>query len=496
MTLNVPRELQSRLPSKSGTPVKRLQKSTGTDSLALAKKRFPAIMADLQKRLAVASDLLHESEDDRLRRQLGILYLQTADNPQRSQASQAKAFQAINEIQENILQAKPSREQIDNYMEGVTNDFKELLVEMARNNAAQAGIALDNDQATAYAAASKRAILEGRTNADSVFTSGLLHQETELGQRLRAEAAKPLPSTLEQALDLKRSDLGERTLSNYTTQIAAWEEHIKASTLASVTPSSLNSFIRWLVLPVAKGGRGMGKDSANNYGLKIRSLIKAHNQHCKQDNQRMAIPDFDLMQHSETEKRQKVLKDRERAASDKTCRAMQRGMIEIYPELELLIPLYRLAGLRNTEAPFLKWEHIGKDRSGTWMIDLLWSKTADGIRLIPINNKLQSILLPRRGDPDSYVLPSQIHDVKNIKDWIGNRIRNVAKHLKINGASNAHSYRHAFCGDLSYHCTEEVKQKLMGHKGNLTSHYTSEKMKALATAVEFIGTDIDFRFNE
>ena len=72
----------------------------------------------------------------------------------------------------------------------------------------------------------------------------------------------------------------------------------------------------------------------------------------------------------------------------------------------------------------------------------------------------------------------------------------MAKHLKVNGAANAPSYRHAFGGDLSYHCTEEIKQKLMGHKGNLTSHYTSEKMKALATAVEFIGTDIDFRFNE
>ena len=72
----------------------------------------------------------------------------------------------------------------------------------------------------------------------------------------------------------------------------------------------------------------------------------------------------------------------------------------------------------------------------------------------------------------------------------------MAKHLKVNGAANAPSYRHAFGGDLSYHCTEEIKQKLMGHKGNLTSHYTSEKMKALATAVEFIGTDIDFRFDE
>ena len=492
MTLNVPRDLQSRLPSKKGTPVKRLQQSTGTDSLALAKKRFPQIMADLQKRLAAASELLHESQDDRLRRQLGTLYLQTADNPQRSQASQAKAFKTIHESLQNLLQAKPSQDQIDNYLEGVTNDMKELLVEQARNRAAQAGIALDNDQAVAYAAASKTAILEGRTNADSVFTSGLLHQETELGQRLRAEAAKPLPVTLEQALDLKRPDLGERTLSNYATQIAAWEEHINASTLSSLSSSTLNSFIRWLASPIAKGGRGMGKDSANNYGLKIRSLIKVHNQHCKHDNQRMALPGIDLMQHSETEKRQKVLKDRERAASDKTCMAMQKGMIEIYPELELLIPLYRLAGLRNTEAPFLKWEHIRKDPSGTWIIDLLWSKTADGIRLIPVNKKLQSILLPRRDNPDSYVLPSQIHDIKNIKDWIGDRIRNVAKHQKVEDAANAHSYRHAFGGDLSYHCTEEIKQKLMGHKGNLTSHYTREKIKALAEAVEYVGTEINF----
>jgi integrase len=365
-------------------------------------------------------------------------------------------------------------------------------VEQARNHAAQAGIALEDDQTGAYTANAKEVILEGRVNANSVLKSGLLHQETELGQRLRAMTSKPLPVTLKQALDLKSSDLGERTLNNYKTQIEAWEEHAKAVTLSSLTPSSLNSFIRWLASPVATGGRGMGKDSANNYGLKIRSLIKIHNQHCKLDNQRISFPGIDLLQHSEKEKRQKVLKDRERAASDETCMAMQRGMIELYPDLELLIPLYRLSGLRNTEAPFLKWKHIYKERSGTWVIDLLWSKTADGIRLIPINKKLQLILLSRRSDSDSFVLPERIHGVKNIKDWIGDRIRNVAKHLELKGAANAHSYRHAFGGDLSYHCTEEVKQKLMGHKGNLTSHYTSEKMKSLAEAVEHVGTDINF----
>ena len=71
----------------------------------------------------------------------------------------------------------------------------------------------------------------------------------------------------------------------------------------------------------------------------------------------------------------------------------------------------------------------------------------------------------------------------------------MAKHLELKGAANAHSYRHAFGGDLSYHCTEEVKQKLMGHKGNLTSHYTSEKIKSLAEAVEYVGADINFSFD-
>ncbi len=62
-------------------------------------------------------------------------------------------------------------------------------------------------------------------------------------------------------------------------------------------------------------------------------------------------------------------------------------------------------------------------------------------------------------------------------------------------SSGIYSSAYLFRGDLSYHCTEEVKQKLMGHKGNLTSHYTSEKIKSLAEAVEHLGADINFSFD-
>ena len=82
MTLNVPKELQTRLPSRTGKPTKRLQQSTGTDSLALARKRFPRIMADLQRRLLQASAANPESPDERMRfinslKELGLKNAQT-----------------------------------------------------------------------------------------------------------------------------------------------------------------------------------------------------------------------------------------------------------------------------------------------------------------------------------------------------------------------------------------------------------------------------------
>ena len=73
VTLNVPKELQIRLPSRTGKPTKRLQQSTGTDSLALARKRFPRIMADLQRRLLEASAANSESPDEQMRRELSPL---------------------------------------------------------------------------------------------------------------------------------------------------------------------------------------------------------------------------------------------------------------------------------------------------------------------------------------------------------------------------------------------------------------------------------------
>lgn len=63
VVLNVPKELQPRIVSKKGTPTKRLEQPIGTDSLALARKRFPRIMSGLQQQLEDASGLFHETPE-------------------------------------------------------------------------------------------------------------------------------------------------------------------------------------------------------------------------------------------------------------------------------------------------------------------------------------------------------------------------------------------------------------------------------------------------
>lgn len=181
---------------------------------------------------------------------------------------------------------------------------------------------LDAKPLTAYAEALNKATLEVRENAQPGFTSGLFHQETERGQRIRAEATKPLPTTLAQALDLKRKDLGEGTIQNHERQI----------------------------------------------------------------------------------------------------------------------------------------------------------------------------LLPRKESADSeFVFPQGISKAK-AKDYVDSRLRTLATHLGYSKTekTNAHSYRHAFGGGLSDSCNQEVKQKLLGHSGSLTSHYTSDNMAEPSKAVECVGVNLTF----
>ena len=98
VVLNGTKELEPRIVSKKGTATRRLEQSTGTDSLALARKRFPRIMSGLQQQLEDASGPYRETADERLKRSIASQYLTALEKPEKAQAMGGLGCQATDPL--------------------------------------------------------------------------------------------------------------------------------------------------------------------------------------------------------------------------------------------------------------------------------------------------------------------------------------------------------------------------------------------------------------
>ena len=69
VSLAVPKPLQSRVVNRAGKALTRLERTTGTDSLKLAKELYPAVMSKLRQELAerAGATLLESKQDASLR---------------------------------------------------------------------------------------------------------------------------------------------------------------------------------------------------------------------------------------------------------------------------------------------------------------------------------------------------------------------------------------------------------------------------------------------
>ena len=84
-------------------------------------------MADLQRPLLEASAANPESPDERMRRELGVLYVQTADNLDRVAASKQKAARWLEQAFDDLAGVGASPQERDRYLKGVLGDLKKLL---------------------------------------------------------------------------------------------------------------------------------------------------------------------------------------------------------------------------------------------------------------------------------------------------------------------------------------------------------------------------------
>ena len=103
-------------------------------------------MADLQRRLLEASAANPESPDERMRRELGVLYVQTADNPDRVAASKQKAARWLEQAFDDLAGVGASPQERDRYLKGVLGDLKKLLQSMTQMHASEIGLAVEDDK--------------------------------------------------------------------------------------------------------------------------------------------------------------------------------------------------------------------------------------------------------------------------------------------------------------------------------------------------------------
>ncbi|WP_246833859.1 tyrosine-type recombinase/integrase [Synechococcus sp. CB0101] len=482
VSLAVPRHLQPRVVNRSGKPLTRLERTTGTDSLKLAKELYPGLLSELKQELAERAGSLLETKEMASRRLVGELYQKlaapTAATPH--QAAEQKTAQMLALAEGSSI----------GQLHGLMQELQELLVGLTTRGFAEAGLPLDAAELPQAVASIKTAVLEAREFQYRRQQYGFVADETELGKKLASSAYQPKPISIFDVAKSKRSRIGDRTYENLERACNRWKAIIGEESLESITSSHLNFFVRKLHLPKPEGGYGYCVDNANNEGVRIRSLIKFHNEHQKEDANRIQEPSWERIKESKAQQKERVRKDRDKATDkDDVKRLLDYAYLEHDDKFAwLFVLLIDNTTLRNTEALTLKWKDV-VCQDGIWFIDLQDSKTAAGIRRLPLNSRLMKYMLPLKGADDEFIINSSWPHWKNPKDASGNFLRQARKALGIEGRINAHAFRHGAGGDLGYSQTEHIKITLMGHAGKQTDQYSRREWLELRKAVEAIGTD-------
>jgi len=472
VSLSVPTELRGRIVSSTGKPLTRLERSTKTDSLSLAKRRYSEVMAGLKGELEDKVGRSLETGVERAKRAVASAYIQQTSDQYLNQ---------INQIRTEFSNAYPQAasfigEFLDDWLHIVNSLYLKADRQLTDKERREAGLSLS------YAIKSARET--NRTKAEQ----GLFAEQSDVDKMFRKVANAPRPESIDDVLELKRDELGERTFANLKTTIKNWKRIIGSNRLDSITAVNLNRFARYLKKPKPSGGNGFTTNAANDASVRIRSLIKTYNVNIADEASRLSWPEFEPIPLTTTERKERKLEVKSVDAEDakKVLKYAAENNQGAWRALLILCN----STFRASEVCSLRWGHV-KELNGIVYFDLTDSKTVEGIRRFPLNSRLRMHLLPLRESDEQFIVNNTWPDWSRPKDGLGYFLSSAKKTLGIKGRVNPHSFRHAAGGDLGYHLPEHIKKKLMGHAGGLTDHYTREDMKVLADAVEFIGVGLD-----
>jgi integrase len=329
------------------------------------------------------------------------------------------------------------------------------------------------------------ALKEAFKYIDAKENIGYLAKDTEIGEELIRSSQPRHAITLWEVSKHKveRNKLSTQAQQSHEYAIRAWIKIIKQNTIEAINTKNLNNFLETLVTD-GWNGKPLQPDSANGMATVIASLIKHQS---LRDGVERSKP---LYSKIKNDKREAKLRQRDKAAKREDIKAaLDYAYLHEKDRFRWLwLLLVSNTTLRVGESLSLTWKDL-IELEGGWYFDLKFSKTAEGIRYVPLNSRLEKWLLPERAENEEYVINNNWQSCKNPRNAAGNWTRQLEKKLNLAGRLNPHSFRHAAGGDLTYELPEGIKKKLMGHSGGITDRYTREDLKKLREAAEHIGID-------
>lgn len=493
VSLPVPTNLRATLRNTRGKPLTRLERSTGERDEARARRAYPRVLQELEAELRQKGSQAGwpSTMQEAVKSAVGRIYQEVLASPHLLRYT-TEASQSLDSLDSEDAQFSRARTPDKSEILGTirsneqqTENNEDLSKLVARELFRRQGLELNGLELKLAEKSLKRGLREAGRFGEQINEIGYIAKESEAGKELREAANKPKPVTLREVAEhkIKWNNLSLSAIQSHEYALRAWEKLIKKNLLEDITTQNLNQFLEYLA---TKGwnGKPLGPESANGMATTIASLLKHQS---LRDGQERTKP---IYRKIKTDKRTAKLRQRDKATKKEDVKkALDHAYLhekDRYRWLWLL--LMDNTTLRVSESLSLKWKDLVKIE-GAWFFDLQISKTAEGIRYVPLNDRLEKWLLPEKGGEEEFVINNSWHKTKSPKDAAGNWTRLVEKKLELEGRINPHAFRHGAGGDLGYELPEGLKKKLMGHAGGMTDHYTREDLKKLRAAANVIGTE-------
>ena len=491
VSLPVPTSLRATLRNARGKPLTRLERSTGERDEARARRAYPKLLAELEAELLQKSKAaeLETTVQEAVERAVGKIYQEFADDPKirstlseywpkllASDATTAAQLELKNRLRitkidtNDVIQQRRAVRRIVTWVslkkKGIDIDIRGNEIELA-------------EKSFLYA------LREVGKYGEQIQEKGYLAKETEDGKGLREAAERANPITIWEVAQHKTkwNELSQSAIQAHDYALRAWAKIINKNCLEDINTPNLNLFLEQLVT-TGWNGKSLSPESANGMATTIASLIKHQS---LRDGLERTKP---IYRRIKTDKRAAKLQQRDKATKKEDVRkALDHAYLNEKDRFRWLwLLLVDNTTLRVSESLALKWKDLIQI-DGSWFFDLQFSKTAEGIRYVPLNDRLEQWLLPERGRDDDHVINNSWNQTKKPKDGAGNWTRSLEKKLNLEGRINPHAFRHGAGGDLGYELPEGLKKKLMGHAGGMTDHYTREDLAKLRAAANVIGTE-------